>query len=287
MVTSGTELFLLFLGLQFHSRTGWMYCLGGIALLSLFAWQSALRRHRAIRDTPTSKISAAAQGYVELIGTGAPFANQPLYSKLHQLPCIWYRYLIEKKDSDNKWKREDSGETTDSFVLKDETGECVIDPDKAEIVTQHRSQWQENGYRYTEWTLLGGDRIYAIGEFRTLGGNATVFDSRVELDEILTEWKKDMPALTRRFDSNGDGKIDLEEWAKAREEALREVEKRRMEVLSMPEYHEMVRPADGRPYLLSNLSPERLSRRYLYWSWGHTAIFLGTIAGMGWMLQPS
>lgn len=283
MVTSGAQLLLLFVGLQLHTRNGWLYCLGLTALLSVLAWLSALKRLRAIRDTPTSKIASAAQGYVELIGRGQPFCDPPLISKLSLLPCLWYRYKIEKRDSENKWKTVDSGETDDSFMLRDDTGSCVIDPEQAEIITDHRDQWSRDGYRYTEWTLALRDKLYVIGQFRT--GSALQFDTRAELSALLAEWKRDMPALRARFDLDQNGEIDMEEWELARQAAMREVAKQKLEAQSLPDMHFISRPPDGRLYLISNLSPEKLFRRYLIWAWAHLVIFFAALGGIGWVLQ--
>ncbi len=69
LVTSGAQLLLLLIGLRLESRNGWLACLSIMAAISILAWLSALNRLRTIRDTPTSKIASAAQGYVELVGT--------------------------------------------------------------------------------------------------------------------------------------------------------------------------------------------------------------------------
>ncbi len=140
LVTSGAQLLLLFVGVKLESREGWLGTLSVMALVSLFAWLSALKRLRAIRDTPTSRIASAAQGYVELIGRGKLFGDTPLVSKLRQLPCLWYRYKVERRTSKDKWETVDSGESGDSFMLRDDTGDCVVDPEHAEIITKHRDQ---------------------------------------------------------------------------------------------------------------------------------------------------
>ena len=126
LVTSGAQLLLLLVALRMESRTGWLASLAIMAMISIPAWLSALSKLRAIRDTPTSKIASAAQGYVELTGYGRPFCEPPLLSKLSLLPCLWYRYKIERRDSENDWKMEDSGESSDSFILRDNSGECVV-----------------------------------------------------------------------------------------------------------------------------------------------------------------
>jgi len=149
LVTSGAQLLLLFIGLRLESRNGWLICLSAMAAISILAWLSALGRLRTIRDTPTSRIASAAQGYVELAGRGYPF-GEPMLGRLSLLPCLWYRYKIEKRESENKWKTMDSGESDDTFILRDDTGECVVDPEQAEILTRHRDQWHDGDYRYTE-----------------------------------------------------------------------------------------------------------------------------------------
>ncbi len=284
LVTSGAQLLLLFVGFQLHTRNGWLASLGLMAAISLATWLSALKRLRAVRDTPTSKIESAAQGYVELNGRGAAFGETPLYSELKQRPCLWYRYQVERRDSEKDWKTEASGESFDSFLLRDESGVCVIDPEQAEISTRHKECWTMKDHRYTEWTLNLEDSLYVIGEFRTKNC-ALEFDSRVELNELLAEWKKDMPALHRRFDLNNDGELDEKEWALARQAAKRVVTKNQREIAASADIHLIGRPADGKPYLISNLAPEKLSQRYLLWSWAHLTMLLGALGGLVWVMQ--
>jgi hypothetical protein len=286
LVTSGAQLLLLLIGFRLDSRNGWLGCLTIMAAISILAWLSALNRLRMVRDTPTSKVASAAQGYVELVGRGHSFGD-PMLSKLSLLPCLWYRYKIEKRESENKWKSVDSGESYDSFMLRDETGECVVDPEQAEILTRHRDRWHDGDYRYTEWKLIEHDSLYVIGAFRTQSGSSVEFDSRAELNALLAEWKKDMPSLHRRFDLDGNGTLDMQEWMLARSAARREVAKMMRETRAQPEINIISQPRDGRLFLISNYSQEKLSRRYLLWSWAHLAIFFGALGGIGWVLQAT
>ena len=123
-----------------------------------------------------------------------------------------------------------------------------------------------------------------IGEFRTKNC-ALEFDSRVELNELLAEWKKDMPALHRRFDLNNDGELDEKEWALARQAAKRVVAKNQREIEANTDMHLIGRPRNGKPFLISNLAPEKLSQRYLLWSWAHLIILLGALIGLGRVWQ--
>ena len=283
LVTSGAQLALLFVGVHLESREGWLVCLGLMAAISFPAWLSALKRLRAVRDTPTSRVASAAQGYVELTGRGKPFPDAPLISKLRQLPCLWYRYKVEQRNSDDEWKTVDNGESSDSFMLRDETGDCVVDPEYAEIITKHHDQWRQGDYRYTEWKLIDSDSLYVIGEFRTRSGSVE-FDSRAELNALLAEWKQDKPALHARFDLNNDGELDMNEWMLARKAAKREVAKKQREAHAQPDIHLIGQPRDGKLFLISNLAPEQLSRRYLLWAWAHVAIFFGSLGALGWLL---
>jgi hypothetical protein len=211
LVTSGAQLLLIFIAAHFNTYTGWLVGLGLMAFISLFAWMSALRRLRVVRDTPTSRIASAAQGYVELIGRGKPMPDKQLLSKLTGLPCLWYRYKIERKTSKNEWHTEERDESSGFFMLEDETGRCVIDPSGAEILTQHKNTWTESDYRYTEWLLLQLDDIYTIGHFRTFGGSSVELDVNEEVKNVLAEWKQNMPELRKRFDLNNDGELDMQE----------------------------------------------------------------------------
>lgn len=284
LVTSGAQLLLLLIGFRLHSRNAWLACLSIMAAISLLAWLSALNRLRTIRDTPTSRVASAAQGYVELAGRGRPF-GEPLLGKLSLLPCLWYRYRVELRESGNKWKTTDSGQSEDSFMLCDDTGACVVDPEQAEILTRHRDQWHDGDYRYTEWKLIENDSLYVIGEFRTQGGSSLEFDSRAELNALLAEWKQDMPALLKRFDLDNNGTLDMQEWMLARSAARREVAKTMREAQAQPDLNILGRPRDGRLFLVSNLTPDSLARRFLWWSWVHLAILFGALAGTGWVLQ--
>ncbi len=286
LVTSGAQLLLLFIGIRLESRNGWLVSLSAMAAISILAWLSALGKLRAIRDTPTSRIASAAQGYVELSGRGYPF-GEPMLGKLSLLPCLWYRYRIEKRESENKWKIIDSGESDDTFILRDETGECVVDPEQAEILTRHRDQWHDGDHRYTEWKLIERDSLYVIGQFRTQGGSSLEFSSREELNALLAEWKKDMPTLLKRFDLDGNGTLDMQEWMLARSAAKREVAKMLRTAQAQADINIIGRPRNGQLFLVSNLDQNKLSRRYLLWSWAHLAIFFAALGGIGWVLQLS
>jgi hypothetical protein len=56
---------------------------------------------------------------------------------------------------------------------------------------------------------------------------------------------------------------------------------------AQPDINILGQPRDGQLFLVSNLDQDKLSRRYLLWSWAHLAIFFGALYGIGWVVnQP-
>ncbi|MDD5057325.1 MAG: hypothetical protein PHQ60_05600 [Sideroxydans sp.] len=283
LITSGGQLLLLFAGFHLGSRTAWLWCLGSMALISLFVWYSALHRLRIVNGTPTSRIGSAAQGYVELLGHARP-QGAPILGKCSLLPCLWYRYQIERKNYKNEWHTESSGESDAPFLIDDGSGQCVIDPAGAEIITQHKSTWRVADYRYTEWTLLQQDALYALGEFKTVGGSTSTLTQNDLVNQVLFEWKKDNADLLKRFDLDNSGELDMQEWMLARQAAKREANKHLAEARAEADTNFLLQPHDGRLFLISNLPPEKLASRYALWTWLHLAILFGALGGMAWML---
>ena len=273
-LTGGIHFIILAVAAQAESAAVWPYALALMSLVSFAAWIANYRRYRYIADTPTSRIASAAQGYVELLGRAAHLPDAALRTRFRQLPCVWYRYHVEAKSSDGKWSTRDAGESGEPFLLIDATGQCVVDPERAEIITSHVETWRDGDYRYTEWRLLPQDKVSALGEFSTIGGAATL-DFEGDVGALLGEWKKNQPQLRERFDLNRDNSIDAMEWALARRQAQREVERQHLEMRASSDVHVMRRPADGRLFLLTNHLPEKLIRRYQLWTAAHIVIFVG------------
>jgi hypothetical protein len=270
----GAHLVLLIFGIYTDQPGVWLLVLLLIAAISLVAWTSVYRRERLISDTPTSKVESAAQGYTELFGTARQHDGSAIVSELTQLPCVWYRYIVEEKRGKD-WSVTDRGRSSETFVLDDGTGQCVIDPDGAEVMTSHRQTWTHETFRYTEWLLLQRDEIYALGEFATIGGANAELDFNGDLSALLAQWKADKQTLLKRYDLNHDGQIDEREWMLARADAKREINKRYREIRASSGVNVMRHPADGRLYLLSDLDARKLASRYRLWSIFHFIVMLG------------
>lgn len=282
---SASSLVFLIAGVQLRDSRAWLVCLGLAALVSFVAWVTNLRRFRLVSDTPTSRIASAAQGYSELFGRASAFPNTPLLGKRSGYPCVWFRCITEREVSDN-WEVVADEVSDDTFLLVDHSGKCVIVPDRAEVVTSHKHQWSENGYRLTEWSLRPGDPLYAIGELVTEGGSSADLNLRDDVSALLMEWKKNKAALLTRFDADKNGEIDLNEWEAARKAAREEVEKHHHEIRLQDGVHILRKPADGRLFLLSNLSPRALSKRYGFWAWLHLGFLFAAVVAVIYLWLP-
>jgi hypothetical protein len=259
--------------------------MAGIAVLSLgglVAWLATLKRYRVIADTPTAMLRSAAQGYVELTGTCRANHDEDLLHYGKAPPCLWYLATIIEQERGFKSRFHTRFERSeDTFLMDDGSGECVIDPENAEVLSAHHTSWREGSTYYKVSYLLAGDRIYAIGDLRTLRAADGTLDRKADLNALLREWKQDRAALLQRFDTDGDAEIDLQEWQGAVTAAEREVDGRHRALRLEPGIHLMRAPSDGRPYLLSNRDPDDLRQRYRWWAWCHLAVF---VAASVWAL---
>ena len=265
----------------------------GIAVLAiggLVAWLGALKRYRVIADTPTATLRSAAQGYVELMGSCGVVAGGELLRFGKAPPCLWFRAIITEHrrgfgKNDTRTHVEQSDEC---FLIEDATGECVVDPEHAEVLSAHTTRWRDGDMHYKVNYLLPGDPIYAIGVLETLRPADAALDARADVSALLREWKRNRVELVRRFDTNRDGEIDLHEWQGAVNAAEREVSAQHDALRLEPGVHVMRSPRDGRPFLLSNRDPDELTRRYQWWAWLHLGVFVAaSVWGMMLLLGQS
>ncbi|HXF07577.1 MAG TPA: GIDE domain-containing protein [Candidatus Acidoferrales bacterium] len=248
--------------------------LGGFVL-----WFSSLRRIRRLRDTPTARIRSAAQGVVELVGQVRPLPGEHLASPMSGAPAVWWDCTVARRDENTlgrrRWSSVAQRRSDAAFLLDDGTGACIVHPEGAEVTAQVRiwygqTPWPRGGpagkrwawlgdapYRYTEKLLPTGHSVYVLGEFRTR--RASDGDNpRAALAAMLAQWKRDPVALRERFDRNGDGQIDQDEWELARTAARAELDALRAQRADQPAVDAIVKPEDGSSYLLSVLTERQM-----------------------------
>jgi hypothetical protein len=269
-----------------------------LACIALFTTGFVLiYRARLLEDTPTSLIRSAAQGYVELRGHARLLPGPPIVSPLSDTPCAWWSYRVQERarnGKDNQWRTIEEETSGELFLLADATGECIVDPDYASVTPTvsrswggpvqrphrppDRDSWLSFGnYRYSEKLILIGDPLYATGWFRTQTAILDLNESR-DVSELMGEWKRDKHNLLKRFDTNGDGQIDMQEWEAARRAALEQVRAQHVERSLDPDLHVLAKPPDRRPFILSTLTQKGMTRRYRLWA---TLSLLGGLALIG------
>lgn len=267
-----------------------------------------LSEARFLLNTPTSKIRSAAQGYVELYGVLDELPDGQQQAPLTGTPCLWWRFKIEEYDDDGKrkrWRVIESGVSEALVRLKDATGECLINPKGAEVRPSTRQVWSGSErhprglsegvgllgmlfsvgsqYRYTEERLHVGQPLYAIGDFRTQGGTEA-FDLTLAQGAVVREWKSDFAGMLQRFDSNGDGQLDPAEWERMRESARVEAQRRQVGRGEVPVHHQLRKPGEAYPFILSNHGEDELARGF-YWqaAGGALLCLLGALAS-AWLV---
>ncbi len=268
---------------------------GGIALVSIVALVVCRRRAQAILDTPTARVRSAPQGYVELRGQARADGPDLLRAPLTGRRCLWYRYTVqhlEKRQDRETWVTVREGTSEERFLLVDATGQCVIFPAGAVVSVTRADRWsgeteQPTGaprrgatrpmldslgaghrYRYSEERIHDGNRLYAIGWFRSVNAGDESPLAR-ETREALSAAKSDGDALRRRFDRDGDGAVDLEEWQRARAVIADDVIAARARRSATGHVvHSLVKPPERRqPFLLSTKPQRELARQYVIGSW--------------------
>ncbi len=285
--------------------------LGASAGYSFWYAFKAWRKNRVIEDTPTSRVRSAAQGYVELSGSGEPLPDSANKAPLTGMACTWWRYKIEQRRYSGRsrsWCTIQSDTSVAPFLLDDGTGQCLIDPRGAEVlpgasdVWYGPSEWPEmripNGtgifgwlvdtfvtdkYRYTEYRLQPREQLYAIGAFRSLGG-VSVESPDAAMADLLRAWKQDQGSLLARFDTNHDGALSSEEWEQARAAARRQVLENRMSEIRPPSLNVLACPVDGRVFLLAASDGESLAQRFRRRALAGLGAFAGSTAALTWML---
>ena len=277
----------------------------GLCLFGAWGAVNHYRRARFMLDTPTSKIRSAAQGYVELNGQLKAVEGVALQAPLTGTPCLWWRYRIEEyqRGKDRaQWRVVDSGVSSEPFQLDDGTGRCLIDPRGAHISTQLRKSWQGNQrhprasvagglmsqmlgvgsrYRYVEERLQEGQALYAIGQFRTVEALA---DAEQLNKALIKHWKADFAGLLERFDHDGNGELDAQEWERVRQAARVQVERQLAAQAGAPAVNRLAKPSENLPFVLSDVSEQQQVRRFYWRTAGCAMIGLVGALACAWLL---
>jgi hypothetical protein len=250
---------------------------------------------------------------VELVGTQTPALDRGPVAPLTGRQVTWWSYHIEKKkkrrdakgNTRTEWVTVEKKTSPDLILLTDDTGEAVVNPAGAEVTAMDKKVWYGRTrepttvpsgsggmlslslggkYRYTEIVMHPGDPIYALGYFET---RHSVPDSQERVRqraEILAAWKENPAELAERFDEDGDGRVDMGEWERARAAAAAVVEQKAAEAADEAEVNLLLKPPDGQPFILSVKSQDELAKSYRWRATGFLVLFLVGVVAVGVLL---
>lgn len=250
----------LLAGLYFYGDSS-MWVSMGYLLASLLAVWCALRSnaiYHFIVDTPKSRLSSAAQGFVELHGTCDLYGNRQTQGFMTGPPCVWHRYSVWRLDGIPF----QMGASSLPFSLTDETGSCVVNPRGAKMISSSRRTWIADRKRFSSKYICPGADVYVLGELRTRGGSEMEYKKGVEVGKLLSIWKKDRRWMMDEFDADGDGDIDPQEWEVARKRAENISLRLHQERTQDPVSHVIGKPSNGMPFIIADRDPTPLGNSF-------------------------
>lgn len=119
-----------------------------VGMTALAVWVALRTRTRAalMAATPTANVGFATDGYVEFEGQALAVNGLTLAAPLTGAPCVWYHAKLEQwtrspgRDA-HDWKVIHDVTSGEPFLLRDDTGLCLVFPDGAEVTCTDRSVW--------------------------------------------------------------------------------------------------------------------------------------------------
>ena len=225
--------------------------------------------------------------------------------------CIWYHCTIDKRQRSGKhtsWTNISDDCSGHLFRLVDDTGWCVVDPDHAHVIAESDITWYGHStdsrsrapkrssliklgmgnYRFRERLIRPATELYAMGEFQSFQNSLSdeMIDKQVE--DLVREWKLKPQQYLARFDLDGNGVIQKQEWKAIRSAARKQV----LSALNKDdsEHHLLLRPTNHKqPFILSAVSEEELiasKKLGAYASVGAAFLLLISLAMLYAIRQP-
>ncbi|PLX92090.1 MAG: hypothetical protein C0621_10080 [Desulfuromonas sp.] len=273
--------------------------LPALAIIPLIAYAVTLLQIKTrVENTPTSRIRSLAMGMVEI--KGKALRSYALVSPKSQSPCVWYRVRYYRRDQRGNWRithRDESGPVP--FLLRDATGTVSVNPEGAQIRVETRRSGKHEMLSILFSSALADDGqskweedVFPEGSDLYVFGFA---DSRQQAGPSLRErtiaklkaLKEDRRELHKRFDRDGDGQIDDEEWQEARrtmeEEAAQDHLGERDPSLAQARRMVIRRPdRRSHPFVIAQTQSEtHLTRSYLIKS---ALALVAALACAGWAI---
>lgn len=204
-----------------------IFLLIAASLASLFAGTLYLKRALVLTATATSYIRSAAQGYVVLEGEGSPLPGHDIKAPFSGIACLWWSSQVEPllalgPGGDNRLApNPDALNThfsTEAFLLRDGTGDCLVYPAEATIHAKTREVWYgssfevgvlrktraaNDDFRFVEERIDLHQRIVARGYFQTHDNGGTKTNTLIQPPDgrhfVLSTMREDLLAKRLRF----------------------------------------------------------------------------------------
>jgi hypothetical protein len=189
---------------------------GPLLALFFYLWRKAKRTRDLMTATETNPIGQLTEGPAEVRGRTA-ISEEPLTSPWRQQKCVHYCFHVEEQRSstDSKgntthhWATYIKDEQTLPFLVKDDTGQAVVDSSKIKFVVE-KDRFSRSGFmndagedlkqllesrynkktegwifnktlRYTETALELDEEVYVFGDASKLGGGWVLRDGEMPL----------------------------------------------------------------------------------------------------------
>lgn len=254
-----------------------------------------LRMKRQIENTPTSKIRSVAMGIVEV--KGQAIRKFALVSPLSNTPCVFYRLTRYRRDRNKQWRVTGiSSSDNVPFCLEDETGQVEINPAGCRVHAGSKQEgtpgqiglmqrYHESDEKWVEEVIVDGTLLYVLGyaSVKQTEGSDLVEQKVAALRELKQNRRE-----LQKFDLNGDGEIDADEWDAARtavEEKVMKESLQNQQQRKKQEEHIVIGKKKGRPLIITEThSEEALTSRYFYYTVPLFLIATATTGGAIYLL---
>jgi hypothetical protein len=125
-----------FVAFLFANPVSWFLIGAGVFWLGFRQYRNSL----IVRNTPTSRIDAAAIGLVEVCGRVV--AGSPLIAPISGKPCVYWQVKAQAKGDKQTQILADRHGSCSHFEVEDETGRVLVWPWDCEIVVTNSQTWQ-------------------------------------------------------------------------------------------------------------------------------------------------
>jgi len=236
--------------------------------LGIWAVYSGCREYlllQKVKNTPTSKVSSTAIGFVELTGRAA--IENPLRSPVSKNRCVYWRVTGEYYESGRHggWRDLYSDESMTHFHIRDDTGDMDVDPQGATIEIEKDRSWEG---------FIRENR----GFFITESGGPMLEDPAKSYISSLKN-----PYSEKKFERHSDEKIRITEFFIAENDLLYVLGSATpREGVTGPVNHETLIIRKGEPdgtMYITDRSEKQVQDRLF--SWAYPKIILGLACSAG------